>query len=834
MDTSIEIRIPVNHGVFFLKAIILPATLFLCLLPDIATAGLTIRQGYFWDTERQKPFIPHGFAYQVWNPAVFANQSIAELDADLEAMREAHANSLRVELVWEGVEPAEGNFRWDKADHLIRKAEKLGLKLFILIGYQYPPTWFAARHPDAMARTATGPSPLLNYSHPLARKTFARFIAAVCGRYKHSTAIGAWIIGNEFAFYDLWEHAPIKKQVGYDTQFSLPDYRRFLARTYAGRIEKLNDTWGTRFSNFSAVPMANSYPMDRTDHQAVRSSGYHDLIQWRKQTIAGFLAAGAKAAKQAAPGQLISYSMVGGIFDALDPNFTSEDPLNIIERCRAAGAPLDFISLNLYAWALNDHELRSLDFGIAKIRDLLDIPVLVTETGHSSTENLFPGAAKRQTEALVGSVWEALLSGAMGVHIFHWNDRNGFLDTAFPREAGFGVVDEQRRPKPKVYQAVRTLFTRMEELPLTRFLPGSQPMKPDILVYWPKAVDLYWNTANEEIASLWGGLRRLGFRPKFTRRPLAEMASKGNETGAKSLLLPRNIQMRTDDLEALNKLLKRGIHVHANIDPPGRFDAHHRYNRGWPAAMNNIFGIDVSGARPAWESGSTAREDWSAGHAPIHLNPEPAGILKQSQDRTVRVWKFWQGILPSQGGVSQAWITNESGLRIGAALVTMQHPRAGAAINTFSLGNFIAPAVPGESKKASSTFAWDTRTAWLSAIYRDFFRMQPRIELQGHGNSYVLADLRRTADGGYLLALMNEHIEQAEVTVRAKWLLGNGAKVTNLLSGDGETAQNLNRLVLKGDDYQLYLITHPAQSIPQKSQPERPVPAISPDSSVSP
>lgn len=832
MNISIEVPY-IDRSVFFSKAVILLGLLFLCLLSVKASAGLTIREGYFWDTESQKPFIPHGFAYQIWNPAVFANQSFAELDADLEAMQEAHANSLRVELVWESVEPAEGEFRWEQADHLIRKAEQLGLKLFILIGYQYPPSWFAAQHPEAMARTATGPSPLLNYSHPLAKKSFADFIAAVCDRYKNSPAIGGWILGNEFAFYDLWENTPIKKQVGYDEQFSLPDYRDFLARAYGRRIEKLNDTWGTRFSDFSEVPMAKSYPMDRTDHQAVRRSGYHDLIQWRKQTIAEFLAAGAKAAKKAAPGQLISYSMVGGIFDALDPNFTSEDPLTISERCRAAGAPLDFISLNLYAWALNDHELRSLDFGIAKIRDLLDVPVLITETGHSSTENLFPGAAKRQTETIVGSAWEALLSGAMGVHIFHWNDRNGFLTTSYPREAGFGVVDEQRRPKPKVYQAVRALFTRMEELPLARYLPGSHPIDPDILVYWPKDIDLGWNTANEEIASLWGGLRRLGFRPKFTSPPLADFASTSSKSGVKSLLLPRNFQMRADDLEALKKLLERGINIHANLDLPGQFDAHHRYNRGWPAAMSKVFGLDVSEARPAWESGTTPGADWSAGHAPIHLNPEPAGILKQTQTRTVRVWKFWQGAVPTQAGVSQAWITTESGLGKGAALITRQHRMAGAAVNTFSLGNFIAPAaIPGNSKGEAPTFAWDTRTAWLAAIYKDFFKMQPRIELQGPGASYVLADLRRTTDG-YLLALMNEHTQQAVVKVRAEWLLGKGVQVKNLLSDGDGTEQALNRLTLRGDDYQLFLITATPEST-QKSRPKRLVQENSPDSPSSP
>ncbi len=787
----------------------------LCLAPRPATAGLTIRQGYFWDTERQEVFIPHGFAYQVWNPPVFATQTLAEVDYDLEGIQQAHANSLRVELVWESVEPQEGVFRWDQADHLVGKAEQLGLKLFILIGYQYPPSWFVAHYPQAMARTVKGPSPLLNYSHPQAQEAFARFIAAVCDRYKASPAIGGWILGNEFAFYDLWENGPIKNQVGYDEQVSLPAYRAFLAQTYGGSIERLNSAWGTKFRDFAEVPMARAYPADRGDHEAIRNSGYHDLIQWRKQAIGDFLAAGARAAKAAAPSQLISYSMVGGIFNGLDPNYTGEDPQTITERCKDAGAPLDFISLNLYAWALAGHELRSLDFGIAKFRDLLDIPVLITETGHSSTETLFPGAAARQTEAIVSSTWEAMLSGAMGVHLFHWSDRNNFLATPYPREAGFGVVDQERRPKPKVYEAVRAMFQQMDELPLARFLVGSQPLEPDILVYWPKEIDLGWNRANEETASLWGGLRRLGFRPKLINRPLAELAT--TEPTAKSLLLPRNFQMRPDDLSALAKLLDHPLHIHANLDLPGQFDANHRGNPGWAMAMAKVFGVDVSQARPAWDSGIQPGADWSSGYAPMLLAPAPNGILSHTQPQAIRTWKYWHGVRPASGGAPQVWSENESTLRLGAALVTKEHAAARTALNTFGLGDFIAPSILLDSPGEAPTFAWDTRTTWLTAIYKNFFAMQPRIELTGPGAAYVLADLRQTTDG-WLLGLMNERTEPALVGVRAEWLLRDGAMVRELLSGDAEVGQRLNRLILNGDGYRLFHIT-PAQQSQKETQP---------------
>src|SRR5947207_6736553 len=103
---------------------------------------LEIRQGYFWDPVKQEPFIPRGIAYQLWNPPVGANQSFEQLDYDLLEFKKIYANSVRCEIVWGEVEVADGVYDWRKPDHLIAEAEKLGLKLFVLIGYQYPPAWF--------------------------------------------------------------------------------------------------------------------------------------------------------------------------------------------------------------------------------------------------------------------------------------------------------------------------------------------------------------------------------------------------------------------------------------------------------------------------------------------------------------------------------------------------------------------------------------------------------------------------------------------------------------------------------------------------------------------
>src|SRR5437773_3284475 len=493
----------------------------LCVLGWVVSAlagggSLEIHQGYFWDPVKQGYFIPRGIAYQLWNPPVGANQSFEQLHYDLVEFKKMYANSVRCEIVWGEVQTAAGDqgYDWRKPEYLVAEAERLGLKLFILIGFQYPPAWFpkewrginssgltpevlrclatnapsaaldclspSARDclvtnlpPDelskALACLVSGAqagavsnvlscletnvrsdllpkvmscliSDVINYEHLQAREAYAKHIAKVTGRYKDSKAIGGWILGNEYAYFDLWEDPNVyltHRFIGFDA-YSQASYRQYLTSTYGGNIAALNARWGTNYANFDAVAMALQYPDNRVD------PGYHDLIQWRKKSIGDFVALGAVAARDADPNHLKSYSMVGGIYNGRDANYPCEDARTIVARCAAVEAPLDFWSINNYANAAIGSELRSADFGIGKYQEESGLPVMISETGHSSTEDLFdyPDAGKRQAKAAPGQLWESLVSGAIGTHLFHWNDRGQFVRGYFPRERGFGIVEQ--------------------------------------------------------------------------------------------------------------------------------------------------------------------------------------------------------------------------------------------------------------------------------------------------------------------------------------------------------------------------------------------------------
>ena len=745
---------------------------------------LQMKDGYFWDPVQQEYFIPRGFAYQTFNPPVGASQTLEQLEYDLREFKKMHANSVRAEFVWNTVEVAPGVFDWSKPDFLVTKAQELGLRLFVLIGFQYAPDWF----PDSWKATNDNNevSVVLNYEHPQARVTYSNFIYQVTSRYRNTSAIGAWILGNEYAYFDLWN--PDHRYLGFDP-YSLDSYHRFLSEKYRGHIASLNATWGAgaNYTNFNDIPMFRQYPSDRNN------PGYHDLLLWREHSIGQYTAVGAVAAKLADPEHLRTYSMVGGLFIGNDANFTCEDAKSIVAACGDAGAPLHFWSINNYAWATYSAELRSADAGVAKHMANSGLPVLVTETGHSTTDDLLPGAAERQADALAGQMWESLMSGAIGTHIFTWNDRDLF-NGVFIRERGFGVVDQTRLPKP-VYTNVAQMFLRMENLPPERLFPNSRKPKPDIALFWSKAAEMGWPRANQENAQIWAALKRLGYQ-----MAIVDDAAFATDafTNASALLLSRCYQMNPADLERImTNVVPRGIHVHANADLPGQYDTYHHPNPAWLTRMADLFGLDVSLAIPGWDSGVTYTD-----YAPLSLfGVNNLGRLTNGYSANIQTWKIWHR-LRSQSGTTIATQTGLNGTEAPMpALQIKDLGTAKAAVNTFALADLrYAPPMP-------TMYNWDVRYDWLQAIYSNYFGLKPAITLSGPGANYATADYRFCSNGSVLISVLNEVTNQTTVTLTAQGLLA-GKTVEDLTAGRILTQSSSGSITLSmpGDAYVLLYI----------------------------
>lgn len=751
---------------------------------------LQIRDGYFWNPETGNYFLARGPAYQSWNPPVFANQSFDQIEYDLRQFVKMRANSVRAELVWGELEIEDGVYDWSRADFLVQKAEELGLKLFLLIGYQYPPKWFPEEHRCINDRGER--SDVLNYESEVAQTAYAEHLAAVAARYKDSTAIGGWINGNEFAYFDLWEDPglfPARRMLGYNP-ISQAAFRQWLRELYRNDITALNRRWSKNWERFEDVVMPQRFPEDRND------PGYHDLIQWRKQSIAKFLALGAKAIRDNDPNHLISYSMVGGIFSGSDANHTCEDPVTIVEHCKAIGAPLDFWSVNNYAWATEGSELRTADFGIAKYQDLIGLPIMISETGHTSTENLLPGAGPRQPLALPSTLWEAFTSGAVGIHFFHWNDRNNFTEEYFIRERGFGIVHQNRKSKGEVFDNIEAMLRRMDEVDLGNLLGGSTDPDPDVVCYFTTEGDIGFPRGNQENTMIWGALRRLGYQVALI---FPEQVMEGDFRGARALALSRCEQMKPEVLDRIQThVIPSGIHIHSNADFPGQYDAYRRPNPIWASRIQSIFGLNVRNANAVWDAGVSG--GFNDTYRLLHVHGAIGfGSLQSSYHEQLQTWKIWEGVTASAGTT----ILTHTGLDGNApgtpALHFRNHGVARTAATTYALGDSHSP--------ISFTRLWDIRSDVIGAIYRDYFGITPKIRLSGFKSQYVVADYRICRNGSMLLSLLNEHESPVSVSLHAPQLL-DGKTVENL-SGGGIVESNsdgLLRFSLTGDEFLLLYV----------------------------
>jgi len=519
--------------------------------------------------------------------------------------------------------------------------------------------------------------------------------------------------------------------------------------------------------------------------------GFQDLIQWRKQSIGNFVAVGAAAARQADPNHLCTYAMVGGLFNGLDANYTCEDAHTIVAQCAAARAPLDFWSINNYAWAAEGNEMRSAAFGIEKQQAASGLPVMISETGFSSTENLFDYdpvsgtfyAGARQPKALPSTMWESLMCGAIGIHFFTWNDREVYTpDSPFYRERGFGIAQENRLPKPGILANMEALFRRMEGLHMEHLFGGSSNAPADVQFFWSTNADMVWPSANQENAMIWGALKRLGFHPGILDDAGLALGAYSN---APALVLSRCFQMDPRDLSKIaTNVLPAGIHIHAQADLPGSLDAYGRRNTDWPVLMRNLFGIDVTSAAPGLDQAVT-----NECYSPINLSGAATlGSITPSFTASLATWDLWRGISPVSAKVVLKqfgfpdYVHGESPCPYldpnpyPALLINSPGlGRGKTAVNSFALGDT-------GNWFGTATERWETRYSILRAIYRSHFGLTPKLDLSGQGADRVLASYRTCSNGSILIALLNEDTNTAYLTISAPALL-SGRKVEDLSFG---------------------------------------------------
>ncbi len=645
----------------------LAAAFFVLLCGNVPAfdAFITMKDGYFYDAAAGKAWVPHGIAYQTWNRPLGVWQTHDQIDYDLDEMKKMGANSIRVDFVWQHIEEdGDNQFKWDHYDYLVQAAEARGIRIFALIGYQWPPSWFPdawyTMHPPAydsegIFHPTRWQSDIINYEHAEARAQYAEWFKNVCGRYKNSKAIVAWIVGNESGFLGLWSGL----LDGYDPECEQA-FRNWCQAKYTA-ISNVNARWGTAYTNFNAIRFVEEYR-----EYGPEGAEWADMVQWREDSIGSFTALGAKAAKAADTNHLISYSTVGMQWGEEDWRYHAEDRGKITTACAATNAPIDFFSVNNYPWSILGHESQNGHWGISYTKKVTQsptkpdgVPVLYSETGFTSSESMWPGMNEwRQGPLVRNALWESLEAGAIGTHIFAWHDRPYITD----REKGFGILTPERRIKPAYWDSMN-VFQLMEQAQIADLLRGSKDPKPDIGFLWTAANDSQYNRYECEMQQIAGALERLGYEPNFVN--LNDLGS-GAYTNFKVICLPRNMRVDTAVPNSTNKpvlkflrenVLSKGIHILASADLPGLQDENGRTRAEFSNEVAQLFGIDATDVG-GFEVSPRTGNFISSNMAPVRVVfTNAVGVLTNGYTCAPKVWKYNDEVRVGDGTV---WATMDA------------------------------------------------------------------------------------------------------------------------------------------------------------------------------
>ncbi|HEY8241347.1 MAG TPA: beta-galactosidase, partial [Kiritimatiellia bacterium] len=626
---------------------------------------IQMRDGYFYDPAAGTAWVPHGIAYQTWNRPLGVWQTWDQINYDLDEMVKMGANSIRVDFVWQHIEEQGDNqFSWDNYDYLVQECEKRNIRIFALVGYQWPPNWFPdnwyTMHPpetdaEGIYHTNRWQSDIIGYETPEARAQYTEFFANVCARYATNKAVAAWIVGNEYGYLGLWSGL----LDGYDTNCETA-FRGYVQQKYT-TVTNANNKLGTAYTAFSQVKFVDQYRA-----YGVEGAVWADMVQWREDSIASFTALSAKAAKLADTNHLISYSTVGMQWGEEDWRYHAEDRGKITAYAAASNAPIDFFSVNNYPWSILGHESQNGHWGVSFTKKVAKVPVLYTETGFSSSESMWPGMNEaRQGPLIRNAMWESLEVGAIGTHIFSWMDRPYITQ----REKGFGIVYADRGIKPAFWTSANA-FRLMEQTKMADLLAGSKDPVPDIAFLWTDAADSQYNRYECEMQQIAGALERIGYEPNFLN--LAELGA-GTYTNYKAIILPRN--MRVEDVvpNSTNKtvleflrtvVLPKGIHVMASADIPGAQNFNGKARAQYVNEVRSLFGVDPTDPGgfeiPQRRKEFVNLEHWKK--VRVAFNASASAPLANTAYQPY-VWKYNDEVTLSTGGV--LWANMNSGRNKG-------------------------------------------------------------------------------------------------------------------------------------------------------------------------
>ena len=175
-----------------------------------------------------------------YNPEQWGRETWLE---DARLMNEAGVTLVAINIFgWAQLEPVRGNYDFAALDAIIEILHQHGIGINLGTATASPPPWFSADYPESLPMMADGTRREFGGrqafcpSSPAYREHSLALVEKIAERYGAHPAIRLWHVSNEIGCHNAHCYCDISSEA----------FRAWLKERY-GRIDDLNDAWGTSF-----------------------------------------------------------------------------------------------------------------------------------------------------------------------------------------------------------------------------------------------------------------------------------------------------------------------------------------------------------------------------------------------------------------------------------------------------------------------------------------------------------------------------------------------------------------------------------------------------------
>jgi beta-galactosidase len=388
------------------------------------------------------------------------NPPRADWARDLQRMRDAGMNTVKLWACWSWMEPRPGEYDFADLDELFDLAHAAGLQVVVNTILEDAPYWLEQRHPEARYRDAEdrpvhlgaamntpgGGWPGLCFDNDAVWDAGARFLAALVHRYDAHPALLAWDVWNE-PHLEPASYFPDRIYCYCDA--SLARFGGWLRKRH-GSIDALNAAWERRYSDWSQVAPPRIFE-SVPDLVEWREHWFANLAEWLSRRVA-VVRDGAREGRTVMTHVALS-GFTGQLASHTLDEFTLTDHVDV------------FGTSSFPTWLMADDHVEHL-FNLETARDAArGKPFWQAELqGGRGRRNGLASTGQPHPAVLELWMWNALATGAEGVVFWQWRP-----ELLGPESPGYGLTTPDGSSTARVAAA-----TRVAELAAAAPLDGRR------------------------------------------------------------------------------------------------------------------------------------------------------------------------------------------------------------------------------------------------------------------------------------------------------------------------------------------------------------------------